>query len=1101
LPERSSPVPHAPALASPAGHAITRPELSAQLNTALDRGAVLLVAGAGFGKTMALEQALATRGEAAAWVRCGEAERDAGQLLARLVRALGESVPGATEVLAEQLGELDPRTELRTLLGDLEQLLVDPVVVVIDDAEKLGSAADALGLVEALLHAPVPGLRVAVASRTALGLRVARLRVAARLAEFGPAELAFNAAECAQVLAAQTAIAATETEVNAVMAATEGWPLGVVLSGLAGGIAAVEEPRARDELFEYLAQEVLDALDEPFRREVLRSSLPEELTAACRAALGLDDRFAGRVSREGLMLRELHHVSGTYRWHPLMRAFLLDRARDRLGRGEWPELHAAVAAALASEGRTAQAIGHWLEAGRWFEALEAMAGEGVNLLRLAPGLVRTWLDRLPADVRSAPLSRFVEAQLAYSASAFEESIPTLIGAMEGFRAAGDAEREWQVRRLLVPAFYNTGRFADVVDLAAGFDDPQAAAAGSAAPIVALAAAEVLSFSGRAPEADALFERAVRHPAAKEIRPLIERQLAVAEYQAGQVDSALERVRRAASSSEEAGPLLTFMVQDYFATLLAEVGDDEAALEALGRAIATSEAVGLPGDTRDCRLMGALVLARAGRLDEAEAEAARAPQATDWGWYGVPEAIAATIAAARGQAREALAAADAGLRRMAASHPNERVTAVCWFAPVLGEIGELGRAMAEVESAFEVWDAAFAGERGRYYRARLLALRAWLLELSGDSVAADAELRASWSEAGESVEHVLRPEWPRLEPLVWRALERGVLEPGEAIAAVLAAFADGSGLVAFTEHPTAAVRRAALLALLTARHPEVLGRLAGLSRDPDGTVAAAAQRLMAAIERDPPPLRFRVLGGFEVRRGSWPIPESAWRRPIAARLVRFLLIHRGAGVVEDVIFEALWPGKAPDAARHNLHVAASQARAVLDLPGSHTSLIQVSDRAWRLELAGVGTVDADTFLALATAALDEQGAGRRELLERAAAAWTGAPLPEDRYAQWAEAFCERLLTQYREVLAALAVECRRAADHSGVMKAAGRLIELDPLDERAHRDLMVANARAGRPAHALRQFLTCRRALRGQLGIEPAPETRRLYARILAHEPV
>jgi DNA-binding SARP family transcriptional activator len=88
-----------------------------------------------------------------------------------------------------------------------------------------------------------------------------------------------------------------------------------------------------------------------------------------------------------------------------------------------------------------------------------------------------------------------------------------------------------------------------------------------------------------------------------------------------------------------------------------------------------------------------------------------------------------------------------------------------------------------------------------------------------------------------------------------------------------------------------------------------------------------------------------------------------------------------------------------------------------------------------------------------------------------------------------------------VLAALAVECRRAADHSGVMNAAGRLIELDPLDERAHRDLMVANARAGRPAHALRQFLTCRRALRGQLGIEPAPETRRLYARILAHEPV
>jgi DNA-binding SARP family transcriptional activator len=62
---------------------------------------------------------------------------------------------------------------------------------------------------------------------------------------------------------------------------------------------------------------------------------------------------------------------------------------------------------------------------------------------------------------------------------------------------------------------------------------------------------------------------------------------------------------------------------------------------------------------------------------------------------------------------------------------------------------------------------------------------------------------------------------------------------------------------------------------------------------------------------------------------------------------------------------------------------------------------------------------------------------------------------------------------------------------------GRLIELDPLDEHAHRQLMTAYARTGRTSRALRQFLDCRKALVEELGIEPSAATSRLQARILA----
>ena len=68
---------------------------------------------------------------------------------------------------------------------------------------------------------------------------------------------------------------------------------------------------------------------------------------------------------------------------------------------------------------------------------------------------------------------------------------------------------------------------------------------------------------------------------------------------------------------------------------------------------------------------------------------------------------------------------------------------------------------------------------------------------------------------------------------------------------------------------------------------------------------------------------------------------------------------------------------------------------------------------------------------------------------------------------------------------------------GLRPASGQ----DPLNEDAHRQLMLTYARTGRTSQALRQFLECRRALVVELGVEPSEETSRLQARILAGESV
>jgi DNA-binding SARP family transcriptional activator len=246
---------------------------------------------------------------------------------------------------------------------------------------------------------------------------------------------------------------------------------------------------------------------------------------------------------------------------------------------------------------------------------------------------------------------------------------------------------------------------------------------------------------------------------------------------------------------------------------------------------------------------------------------------------------------------------------------------------------------------------------------------------------------------------------------------------------------------------------------------------------------------------PEPQAYQLLGGFAIRRAGVRVPDTAWERPMAARLVRFLLVHRGGAVPEDVLLDAFWPGRAPAAARRCLAVAASQAHKVLDGRAAGVEpALRVSERTYQLVLRPGDAVDAEDFELAAAGAC---AAGGRAALVAAARRWAGEPLPEDRYADWAAGWRGRLLERYREVLAALAGAELRAGDAPAALRSAARLLALDPLDESAHRLAMRAYAIAGRRARALEQYWACRTLLVERAGLEPSLETTTLQLEILA----
>jgi class 3 adenylate cyclase len=87
---------------------------------------------------------------------------------------------------------------------------------------------------------------------------------------------------------------------------------------------------------------------------------------------------------------------------------------------------------------------------------------------------------------------------------------------------------------------------------------------------------------------------------------------------------------------------------------------------------------------------------------------------------------------------------------------------------------------------------------------------------------------------------------------------------------------------------------------------------------------------------------------------------------------------------------------------------------------------------------------------------------------------------------------RLAVDGYSELVAYEIELR---DYQQGMVHAARLLELDPLMESAHRQMMLLLAKCGQRVAAINQYETCHKLLQSELGVEPAEETQDLSEQI------
>jgi ATP/maltotriose-dependent transcriptional regulator MalT len=383
---------------------IARPRVVERLRAAGRQPIVLVVAPAGYGKSVALRQYLATLNVAHVRFDCGAEHATLLGFLRGLCEAIATQAPHAAATLA---GAYERSRASAAPSADLALWMESHLrgftgVVAIDDLHVAEADRSVAEFVVALIERCKDAIAWAIASRSTAGLPIGTWLA------YGDTDLAIDERDLrftldeARTTARGFRLAIRSEELGELLDLTDGWPTALSFalrtSTRSADLRSVAAT-TREMMYRYFAEQVYAEFDDEERELLAVATALPSIDIDVLQAAGFDRALAivdGLRERTAFIFAESPR---NFRCHDLFREFIQREIR-REGQRPFEVVHERAARALESSGDLERALGAYVTANARDDVRRVLETRGFDLLERARGdLVARAVDALDEPAR------------------------------------------------------------------------------------------------------------------------------------------------------------------------------------------------------------------------------------------------------------------------------------------------------------------------------------------------------------------------------------------------------------------------------------------------------------------------------------------------------------------------------------------------------------------------------------------------------------------------------------------------------------------------------------------------------------------------------
>jgi DNA-binding SARP family transcriptional activator/tetratricopeptide (TPR) repeat protein len=375
---------------------IKRDRLEHQIIANLHKKLILVISHAGSGKTTLIESAIASSGVDHVWYSFETSDQEISSFLHHFVPKVQTYCPKFFKTFQKKLisskGNVQPGIMASLMVNEFKQHLASRKrhVIILDNYEVVNSSFPINQIFDHTLKHLPNFVTFILCSTQMPNLHISKLGLQEEIHQINGSELAFSLEESQELFSNMYQIGLSEKDVQRIYAKTEGWITALIL--LAQFLR--ERPFDIEDLLKnvngygkavsrYLMENVFQGQPKHIQEFLCKTALPKYLSPdICNRALGIKygKKFLENLVDNNLFTFYVNSQDDSlYRYHPIMREFLLKKLCVDFPQNEIEEFHARLGEILTPTDQE-NAILHFISAKCFLRATEILRSLGEKML-------------------------------------------------------------------------------------------------------------------------------------------------------------------------------------------------------------------------------------------------------------------------------------------------------------------------------------------------------------------------------------------------------------------------------------------------------------------------------------------------------------------------------------------------------------------------------------------------------------------------------------------------------------------------------------------------------------------------------------------------